>query len=144
MNEEAVPNVNSLRRDQVEWFLTVAPYFRIAEMEGRIAGFLIGLGPGVQYESVNYRWFTKHHPQFIYVDRIVIAPFARRRGIGRILYEDFAAFGRARAPVMTCEVNLHPPNPGSMDFHRAMGFEQVGTQETEGGAKTVAMLVRKL
>ena len=45
---------------------------------------------------------------------------------------------------MTCEVNLRPPNPGSMAFHRAMGFDEVGTQNTEGGSKTVSLLVKRL
>lgn len=144
LNERAVPNVNGITSDQVRWFLDVASYFRVAELDASMAGFLIGLEPGIPYDSLNYRWFLQHYPEFVYVDRIVIAESARRRGVGRVLYEDFAEFGRSRAPVMTCEVNLRPPNPGSMEFHRALGFAQVGTQDTEGGTKTVALLARQL
>ena len=28
---------------------------------------------------------------------------------------------------MTCEVNITPPNPNSMLFHKHMGFKKVGT-----------------
>jgi hypothetical protein len=46
--------------------------------------------------------------------------------------------------MLCCEVNLVPPNPDSMDFHLHVGFRQVGTLETSGGAKKVAMLVKKI
>jgi len=46
--------------------------------------------------------------------------------------------------LMTCEVNLRPPNEGSMHFHQRLGFRQVAEQESEGGTKTVALLVRQL
>jgi predicted GNAT superfamily acetyltransferase len=45
---------------------------------------------------------------------------------------------------MTCEVNLSPPNAASMRFHRRLGFEQVGSQFTEAGAKQVALLAKPL
>ena len=46
--------------------------------------------------------------------------------------------------MLTCEVNVAPPNPVSHAFHAAMGFVEVGRQGTEGGAKTVALLARSL
>lgn len=143
LNEDAVPHVNSVTFDRMRWFMEVASYFRVANVDEAIAGFLIGLEPGLPYDSLNYRWFVRRYRKFVYVDRVVIAESARRRGAGRALYEDFAAFGQSRAPVMTCEVNVRPPNPGSLDFHRAMGFEEAGRQDTEGGAKTVALLVKR-
>jgi hypothetical protein len=36
--------------------------------------------------------------------------------------------------VLTCEVNLRPPNEGSLRFHRRLGFREVGRQETPYGA----------
>ena len=144
LNEAAVPNVNSVPLRQLEWFRVEAPYFRVATLQDRVAGFLIALTRGLGYESVNYRWFQDRYPSFVYVDRIVTADWARRSGVGRALYEDLFAFTRSRAPMITCEVNLHPPNAGSLAFHHEFGFTEVGTQETEGGRKTVSLMACSL
>ena len=47
-------------------------------------------------------------------------------------------------PILTCEVNLKPPNDGSILFHEKYGFEQVGTQETDGGEKEVSLMVYQI
>ncbi len=45
---------------------------------------------------------------------------------------------------MTCEVNLRPPNAGSLTYHEIHGFVRVATQETEGGRKEVALMEKRL
>ena len=65
---------------------------------------------------------------------------ARRRGVAGSLYRDFFHFASTRTGLVTCEVNTRPPNPESMSFHQSFGFRQVGTQETDGGAKTVSLM----
>ena len=40
---------------------------------------------------------------------------------------------------VTAEVNIHPPNPGSMRFHDRHGFEQVGVLEHD--EKSFALFV---
>jgi len=32
-----------------------------------------------------------------------------------------------------CEVNIMPPNPGSIRFHKRFDFEECGSQFTEAG-----------
>ncbi len=64
--------------------------------------------------------------------------------IGQRLYRDLEDFARPVAPTMTCEVNLRPPNPDSLRFHRQFGFVEVGRQETEGGAKEVVLMEKEL
>ena len=46
--------------------------------------------------------------------------------------------------MLTCEVNLKPPNPGSIVFHQQLGFAEVDQQETEQGAKRVSLMVKTL
>lgn len=144
LNQASVPHVGSVDMDAMRWFAEHAPYFRIVRNGGKLAGFLIGLGPGLDYESPNYRWFAGRYEQFGYVDRVAVAPESRRLGIGSLLYEDYAWTLNGRAPVMTCEVNIRPPNESSMAYHVQHGFTQVGTQETEGGQKEVALLEKRL
>jgi predicted GNAT superfamily acetyltransferase len=144
LNQSEVPQVGSIDLQKLRWFAANANYFRIAEVGERIAAYLIGLRPGTGYESPNYRWFCDRYDDFAYVDRVAVSGFARRQGLASYLYEDFAGTMPASVRFMTCEVNLRPPNRTSMRFHKQLGFHQVGSQTTEGGAKEVAMLARDL
>ena len=143
LNEASVPHVNSLTLQDMQWFLENAPYFRLIRGD-RLAGFLIGLGPGLDYRSLNYRYFCEKYEVFGYVDRVAVATESQRLGIASRLYEDYAATLRGFAPVMTCEVNLRPPNEGSLVYHERHGFKRVATQETEGGSKLVALMEKRL
>lgn len=147
LNDDAVPTVNTLSASDLDWFAAHAPYFRVAIDPATADGpaaFLIGLRPGLDYRSENYRWFCRHYADFAYVDRVVVDPAARRRGLASRLYEDFRRAVSGDVPVMTCEVNLRPPNPASLDFHERLGFRRVGSQETDNGAKRVALLEKRL
>ncbi|AWB20099.1 GNAT family N-acetyltransferase [Methylobacterium currus] len=108
-----------------------------------LAAFLIALDQDARYASPNFRWFQARYPRFVYVDRIVTAPAQRGRGLARALYGDlFARAAAAGHDRVACEVNRVPPNPGSDAFHAALGFEEVGTAQIHGGAKTVRYLLR--
>ncbi len=144
LNEASVPHVNSLVIDDLRWFADTASCFRVARIEGKMAGFLIGLGPGLDYASPNYRWFARRHEDFGYVDRVAVAPFARRQGVGSRLYDEFAAILRGRVPVLTCEVNIRPANDSSMAYHERHGFVRVATQELDDGRKKVALMEKRL
>jgi predicted GNAT superfamily acetyltransferase len=92
----------------------------------------------------NFQFFQQRFERFVYIDRVITASYARRRGLARKLYEDL--FARARAAdhsTVGCEVNLDPPNAGSDAFHASLGFEEVGRNRLENG-KTVRYLQRSL
>jgi len=143
LNEESVPHVNLIGVGELQWFVDNAACVRVAKIADELAGFLIGLRPGTDYTSSNYRWFCENYDDFAYVDRVIVAGWARRKGIAESLYETFGT-SQSDAPVMTCEVNIRPSNEGSMLFHQRMGFRQVDSQETEGGKKEVALMEKKL
>ena len=143
LNEASVPEVGSVGLEQIRWFAAHAAYFKVATQDDRFAGFLIGMRPGTTYASPNYRWFCDTYEDFGYIDRVAIAPDARRLGLATRLYRDFEASLPASAAVMTCEVNILPPNQSSMRFHENYGFGRVGTQALDGGAKKVAMMAKE-
>lgn len=112
---------------------------------GGNAAFLLAFDQSAVYSSPNFLWFRSHYPRFVYVDRIVVAPHARGRGLARVLYEDL--FKRARASGHTtvcCEVNSEPPNPASDAFHAALGFLEVGSARIHDGTKSVRYFRRDL
>lgn len=96
----------------------------VIETEGSRAGFVITFVEGSDYDSPNYRWFTEREREFQYVDRIVIDPAHRGRGLGRRVYR--ALIERHPGRPLLAEVNVEPPNTTSLAFHDAMGFEEVG------------------
>lgn len=145
MNEKAVPHVNSLGMAEMRDLRDQAAYFRVAAGDsGSPAAFLIGLTPDARYGSPNFLWFCSNYPSFAYIDRVAVAEQARRHGLASALYADFERYFAARFALLACEVNLRPPNPASMKFHLRHGFQQVGSQVIDQGAKEVAMMVKPL
>ena len=145
LNDAAVPAVNALGTSGLAAHLPACELALVVDDPAQPGagplGFLLALAPDAPYASENYTWFAAHRPGSLYVDRIVVAPRAHGSGIGRSLYA--AAHHRARAlglDEVTCEVNLEPPNPQSLAFHRRLGFVQAGEQSTKGGAVRVALL----
>jgi len=112
---------------------------------GDVDAFVLTLDQTATYDSPNYAWWRAHLPRFLYVDRIVVSPAARGRGLARTLYAAvFAAAQAAGHTAVTAEVNTDPPNPASDALHAALGFQQAGTATIHGGAKTVRYLIRPL
>src|SRR5699024_584949 len=94
------------------------------------------------YDSRNYRWFSDRYTDFGYLDRVVVSPAHRRRGVGTLLYDalEQAATPRGR---MALEVYVEPPNKVSLAFHHNRSYVEVGRVEQEGG-KLAAMMVKPL
>jgi len=143
LNQSNLPQVGSISMLDLEHLHSQAVYFRVAEFERQTAGFLIAFEPEAEYGSLNFLWFKKHYNAFVYIDRIVVAPEARRKGIAVRLYQDLENFAAKRKiPIMACEYNLRPKNEVSRQFHGRYGFKEAGTQETENGKKTVSLQIK--
>src|SRR5690606_27238097 len=104
LNNAAGRSILALTTAELRYFHLHAEYFRVAEVDGHLAGFLIALREGGSYPSPNYRWFAEHYPQFVYIDRIVIANTYRRHGLGRVFYCDVHSYAEVRVPLLACEV----------------------------------------
>ncbi len=106
--------------------------------------FLIAFDETADYKSPNFLWFQSRYQNFAYIDRVITAADARGQGLARALYENLFAHARAAGkPVVTCEVNIDPPNPGSDAFHARMGFSEAGTGVLKSG-KLVRYMVKRL
>jgi predicted GNAT superfamily acetyltransferase len=144
LNESGLPHVNRISAADLAEFAAQSHYFRIARVDEKSVGFLLAFSEEASYHSPNFLWFRDRYPRFTYIDRIVVDPNLRRSGIGRLFYADLERVASAHAPDLTCEVNLHPPNPGSFAFHERCGFREVGRQHTDGGAKHVCLMSKDL
>lgn len=144
LNNAAGPNILPLDAAGVRRFYEIASYFRVAEVDGLLAGFLIGLAPGAAYNSPNFRWFGERYDEFLYIDRIVIASPRRGLGVGRIFYADVTSYAEVRVPWLTCEVFLEPRNDVAVLFHGTYGFQEVGQQLMPGIERRVSLLAKSL
>ena len=116
----------------------------LAARVGKLDAALIAFDQDADYDSTNFLWFRARYPRFVYVDRIVTAPHARGRGLARRLYAHLFKQARlAGHERVVCEVNSDPPNPVSVAFHQALGFEPIG-EAMLGNGKTVAYLMRSV
>ncbi|HPA00809.1 MAG TPA: GNAT family N-acetyltransferase [Chiayiivirga sp.] len=144
LNNAAGPSILPLTEAQLRFGFEEAAYFRVAESAGRIVGFLIAYDENSRYASSNYRWFRSRYPQFLYIDRVVIASAQRGGGVGRIFYADVTSFAEVRTPLLTCEVFLEPRNDTALVFHGTYGFQEVGQRVMDENGLRVSMLVKEL
>lgn len=103
----------------------LADRFDVLDVDGALAGFVVTFASGTPYDSPNYGWFSARYDRFYYLDRIVLAEDFRRRGLGGFVYDEVervaSPYGR-----LCLEVNLVPRNEGSLAFHAARGYVEVG------------------
>lgn len=144
LNNAAVPAVNALDGDTLASIAAAAHVARVAVDGAEVVGLLVAFAPGAAYRSPHYLWFDERYDDFLYVDRIVVAPARRDDGIGRRFYEDLEALARGRFARLACEVNEEPPNPGSLRFHERAGFARAGVLVSENGAKRVRLMTKPL
>lgn len=146
INQAEVPSVGSVTAAEFAHIAGEASISLVADLDGAVGGFCLVLAPGADYGSSNYAWFSERYTDFVYLDRVAIAPRFQRRGIGRSLYAEVERLTSERRPTadhFTLEVNLRPRNDQSLAFHAGLGFVEVGRRDTDGDT-TVAMLAKPL
>ena len=149
INQASRPEVGDIDRAGLARLLALSAPTLVAEVldaaaEPVIAGFVLCLLDGVDYASGNYRWFAARYDRFAYVDRIAIDQAYRGRGLGGQLYNALERDLGGRRALLTCEVNEQPPNPASIAFHTALGFDIVGRQAHRADYAVVMMAKRLL
>ncbi|KCZ92402.1 GNAT family N-acetyltransferase [Hyphomonas johnsonii] len=145
INQAGVPGVGDETVEGLGKWLGLSHALVATDDADQPLGFITLLPPGtLDYTSANLRWLEAWGDDFIYVDRIAIAETARGQGIGDALYR--AAFDAyaGKTPFITCEVNLRPPNPGSLRFHARLGFTEIGRRSYADDTKEVVYLARPL
>lgn len=144
INLAGAPGVSALSPDEIDDCFARATLFRVAERDGDVCAYVIGLASGLTAIGDEYAWFSARSTDFLYVDQIAVATRAHRLGVGSALYADVEREARARALArITCDVNLRPPNPESLAFHARHGFREVGRIAVSDG-RFVALLEKVL
>jgi predicted GNAT superfamily acetyltransferase len=141
LNNAAGPGIVEIGPERLRLLEREAHYFRVALIDGGIAGFLVAFEPGARYDSPNYQWFSERYGQqgFVYIDRVVVGPGCRRHGVGRVMYADLLSYAEIRQPMLTTEVFIEPRDDIAMVFFTTQNFREVGQQSLPNGRRVSLM-----
>ena len=150
LNNAAGPAILPMDAARLRRFHADADYFRIAERDGALAGFLVGFASSARHDSSNFRWFGERYPDFFYIDRIVVASRRRGGGVGRAFYADVQSYAELRYPQLACEVFLEQDSDPALLFHGSFGFREIGQHLMQvngadgNSTRRAAMLMKEL
>ena len=136
INNANTPGVSELTLSELEMDLSNSLHALAIDNEhGEVCAFCITFAADAPDAGANHRWFADRYESFVYLDRIAINSNHQNRGLGALLYQSVEQLmlDSAEHLLLCCEVNLEPPNPGSLRFHKRIGFTEVGTQSTNPG-----------
>jgi predicted GNAT superfamily acetyltransferase len=117
----------------------------MASRIGEADALLLAFDQHAAYANPNFQWFKERFDRFVYIDRVVVSPERRGRGLAQALYRGlFLEAARQRHVRVVCEINWEPPNPASDAFHAGLGFEQIGLAVLPQMGKTVRYFSRAI
>ena len=65
LNNAAGPGILPMDAAKLRFFWENADYFRVAEKDGLLAGFLIALSQEAAHDSPNFLWFRERYPEVL-------------------------------------------------------------------------------
>lgn len=102
----------------------------VVEEDGRLIGFLLGF---VHFKA----------PKTGYVHLVGIHPDYRRKGVGRLLYEQFTEHCRASGCERMKAITT-TGNDGSIRFHQAVGWTATEVEDYAGPGRRRIVFTREL
>ena len=145
INNANTPGVSELTIAELESDLKNSLHaLAIDNKHGEVCAFCVTFAQDASDAGDNHRWFAERYESFVYLDRIAIDSTYQNLGLGALLYQsvEYEMLQSADYSMLCCEVNLEPPNPGSLRFHHRIGFTEVGRHSPQQGY--VVSLLRKI
>ena len=147
INNANTPGVSELTKDELQTDLSNSLHaLAIDNEQGEVCAFCITFDPSAPDAGDNHRWFAERYKSFVYLDRIAINSNHQNRGLGALLYQSVEQhmIHSSEYSLLCCEVNLEPPNPGSLRFHQHIGFTEVGQSIPEYANYRVSYLSKSI
>ena len=147
INNANTPGVSELTFTELETDLENSLHaLAIDNEQGEVCAFCITFDPSAPDAGDNHRWFAERYKSFVYLDRIAINSNHQNRGLGALLYQSVEQhmIHSSEYSLLCCEVNLEPPNPGSLRFHQHIGFTEVGQSIPEYANYRVSYLSKSI
>jgi len=145
LNDESVHFLSPLTKDKLKRIISESEMMKVVEVDKNIEAFVLTFRENKEYDSVNYLWFADNYKEFLYIDRIVVSVKMQGKGLGKALYESVISHAKSTdVPYVSAEIDIKPPNPGSLVFHEKFGFKEVGKQTVAEGKKVVSLQIVKV
>jgi len=145
INNANTPGVSELTLSELETDIKNCLHaLAIDNKHGEVCAFCITFAPDAPDAGANHQWFAERYKSFVYLDRIAIDSNRQNRGLGALLYQavEQQMITSGDHALLCCEVNLEPPNPGSLRFHKRIGFTEAGRNSPQQGY--VVSLLKKV
>ena len=146
INNANTPGVSELTLPELETDIKNCLHALAIDNEhGEVCAFCITFAPDAPHAGVNHQWFAERYKSFVYLDRIAIDSKHQNRGLGALLYQtvEQRMLNSGEHSLLCCEVNLEPPNPGSLRFHKRIGFMEIG-RVTQQLNYSVCMFIKNI
>lgn len=146
INADSQPHVARLWPAELTRLLALsAQHVVVEDAAGGVIGYALVFAHDADYDGEEFQILRRQLAEpFLYIDQIALAPSARGRGIGRLVYAGLAQRAEAQGlRALCCEVNTQPANPASLAFHERLGFGPIiGTLATQDGRQVLLLLSR--
>ncbi len=127
LNLESVEVLSPLDAERLNLLLSLSELALVAEINQRVAGFMLVFAEQSSYDGEAYRWFDQQFDNFFYVDRVIVEASARGQGMGSAFYRHLIdQANKQNKSALLAEIDIQPPNEPSLNFHRLFGFTEVG------------------
>lgn len=145
LNEASVQVLSPMNTARFYTLKKMASLLWVGEMDGEVTAFSMAFSDGADYDSVNYQWFFQRVKGFLYIDRLVVSEKARSSGIGQKFYKKIEKWAcTQQLNWLAAEVDIQPPNTGSLKFHKKQDFIEVGRQLAGESGKIVSLQVKSI
>ena len=130
LNQANTPEVGSLDSvDHLKNLLSKSIKNLFISKENSLVGFIVCFRENSNYSSENYKFFSQSEKTFMYIDRVAIVKEFRRNRLAQELYNNIENICIEKKLPLCCEVNTFPMNKPSIDFHKKLGFYEVGNKD---------------
>jgi len=133
LNQAALEGVGPLDYESLALLVKQSDQALVLDDGGDVAGFVITLPTGADYDSTRYEWFEERLEEYVYLDRIVVAGTHRRLGVASRLYD-------AVESDLPVALEVYDTNAPSLEFHQRRGYRKVG--ELKHAGKRNLMLLK--
>ena len=138
INAAARPAVAALDEIEAARVLGLPNHHLVAtNSAGTVLAYILAFDANSSYDGEEFQEFLLKTPApFVYIDQVAVHAAWRGMGIGKAFYGALESIAELRDCHLLCaDVNTDPPNPGSMAFHKRIGFASIGSLATRDGRR---------
>lgn len=125
--EEGFLTIPDATREHYEKLLAILQFCYVAEIGGKVAGFLLACKAASlkKNEFIDYCQKTFGNLDFVYSFQTAVSPDHKRKGIAKALYQEL--FKDAKGLIIRASTSKKPYNRASEGLHLGLGFRKTGT-----------------